>query len=99
MRAEHARLAHVDPANAPDVTDPTTIACVSDPKKGVLAKTAAAIDKACFTAPATAPSCYTTIGGTSGAIWANAFVSGGGSTADDFISVINCGSPSGAFLD
>jgi hypothetical protein len=80
------------------LTDPTTIACVSDPTKGVLAKTAAAIDKACFTPPATAPSCYTDIGATSGAIWAT-LVSGSTSFPDQFVSFINCGSPSGAFLD
>jgi hypothetical protein len=80
------------------LTDLATIACVSDPAKGVSAKTAAAIDKACFTPPATAPSCYTTIGGTSGAIWAGV-VSGGFSLTDDFISFINCGSPSGAFVN
>jgi hypothetical protein len=80
------------------LTDPTTIACVSDPVKGVVAKTAAAIDKACFTPPATAPACYIPIGGTSGAIWAGTVVGGFGN-ADTYLSLINCGSPSGAFLD
>ena len=75
-------------------TDPKTIACVSDPKKGVEAKAAAAIDKKCFTPPATAPSCYTS-GFTSGAEW----VSNAEELEDPVIADVNCGSPSGAFLN
>ena len=75
-------------------TDPKTMACVSDPKKGVEAKAAAAIDKACFTPPATAPSCYTP-GFASGAEW----VSNAEELEDPVIADVFCGSPSGAFLN
>jgi hypothetical protein len=76
------------------LTDPTTIACVTDPKKSPQAKAAAAIDKACFIPVATAPSCYTDLGFTNGAIWASIAANSPGA----FISTSNCGSPSGAFL-
>jgi hypothetical protein len=50
------------------------------------------IDKACFTAPATHPSCLTF---QPGAEWASEVES----LVDPLISEVNCGSPSGAFLD
>ena len=73
-------------------TDPKTIACVSDPKKGVEAKAAAAIDKACFTAPATAPACliFQTSAGWTGAAE---------TAVDGTTGTVYCGSPSGAFLN
>jgi hypothetical protein len=77
------------------LNDPTTIACVFDPTKGVLPKTAAAVDKACFIPPATAPLCFLINAGTTGVAIANYVVR----VADIFISDSNCGSPSGAFLD
>jgi hypothetical protein len=76
----------------PPATDPATSACVSDPMKGAQAKAAASIDKACFTAPATAPSCFPF---TSGTAWVNAVEA----LEDPQIAEINCGSPSGSFLN
>jgi hypothetical protein len=72
-------------------TDPTTIACVVGPK-GAEAKASAAIDKACFIAPATQPSCITY---QPGAEWVSEIES----VLDPQIGEINCGSSSGAFLD
>ncbi len=77
----------------PPASDPATATCVSTAES----KGAAAIDKACFTPPAMAPSCYdgTAFRPNSGAGWVN-LVEG---IVDGQIPIIACGSPSGAFLE
>lgn len=74
-------------------SDPATQACMTKARD----KTVAGIDKACFIAPAVAPTCYdgTALRPNSGAGW-TALVEGIVATQTPLIA---CGSPSGAFLD
>jgi hypothetical protein len=68
-------------------TDPTTATCVSTAS----GKATAALDKACFTPPATFPSCFVL---TTSAQW----VGTAESAVDTVSAQVGCGSPSGAFL-
>jgi hypothetical protein len=69
-------------------TDPATVTCIST----ATTKANAAIDKACFTAPATAPACliFQTSAGWTGAAE---------TAVDGTTGTVYCGSPSGAFLN
>ena len=78
----------------PPAADTATVACLSDPAKGTEIKTAAAIDKACFT-PGTAPACYAGGGLPSGAAWATLVAV----AIDGNVPNTYCGSASGAFLN
>jgi len=79
-----------DPSMPGGVSDPATVACISDPLKGAAPKAVAAINKAC---PAgSVPTCYS---GT----FANTFVSSTETKIDQRAPQISCGSPSGAFLN
>jgi hypothetical protein len=77
----------------PPASDPATHTCITTAET----KTAATIDKLCFTAPATHPSCYdgSAFRPNSGAGWTS-LVEG---VVDSQVPVIACGSPSGAFLE
>jgi hypothetical protein len=77
----------------PTPSDGATQTCIGKAET----KAAAAIDKACFTAPATPPACYdgSAFRPNSGAGWV-ALVE---TVIDGQIPVIACGSPNGAFVD
>jgi len=77
----------------PDPTDVPTRECLAK----AVGKAAGSINKACFIAPAVAPSCYdgTPARPNTGAGWA-ALVK---SVVDGQTTQIACGSPSGAFLN
>jgi hypothetical protein len=75
----------------PSPLDPATNACDLGPK-GASAKAAASIDKACFIPPAVAPDCFD--GYDSGPAWAQSFED----YENQLVRFVNCGSPSGAFL-
>jgi hypothetical protein len=83
----------VGSCNPPTPSDGATQTCLSTAET----KSAATIDKVCFTPPATAPSCYdgSSFRPNSGAGW-TMLVEG---VVDSQIPMIACGSPSGAFLD
>jgi hypothetical protein len=85
----------VGSCNPPTPSDPTglTQACIGKAET----KSSASIDKACFTPPATAPSCYdgSAFRPNSGAGWTS-LVEG---VVDSQIPIIACGSPSGAFVE
>ena len=72
----------------PPATDPATVTCIST----ATTKANASIDKACFTAPATAPACliFQTSAGWTGAAE---------TAVDGTTGTVYCGSPSGAFLN
>jgi hypothetical protein len=81
-----------DPSMPGGVSDPATVACIKDPTKGAEAKASAAIIKACTVA---VPGCYT--GGAAGA--ASTFVNAVEAKVDQRTPQIQCGSPSGAFVE
>jgi hypothetical protein len=83
----------VGSCDPPTPSDPATQTCIGTAET----KAAAAIDKICFTPPATAPSCYdgSAFRPNSGTGWAM-LVEG---VIDSQVPIIACGSPSGAFLD
>jgi len=76
----------------PGTGDPTLQACLAKAES----KTAAGIDKGCFTAPAVAPACYdgSPTRPNSGAGWANLVEN----IVNSQIPLVACGSPSGAFV-
>jgi len=76
----------------PGTTDPATIDCLNK----ATAKTISGIDKACFIAPAVAPSCYD--GGGLRPNTATGWASLVKTIVDSQVDNIICGSPSGAFL-
>jgi hypothetical protein len=79
-----------DPSMPGGVSDPATKACISDPVKGAEAKATAAINKAC---PAgSVPTCYN-------GSFANTFVNAVEAKVDQRTPQIQCGSPSGAFVE
>src|SRR6185503_12857277 len=77
--------------NSPSPSDGATFTCLFDSIKGCESKAIAAIDKACFTAPADAPECYDSLTGHSVVALVETAI-------DGVIPNIACGSPSGAFL-
>ncbi len=77
--------------NPPSPGDATAQTCLFDSIKGCENKSIAAIDKACFTAPADAPECYGSLNGHSVVALVETAI-------DGVIPNIACGSPSGAFL-
>jgi hypothetical protein len=80
----------------PSPNDAATFACLFDPLKGCEAKAIAALDKACVTAPADQPECYSHTSSSIVALVETAIdgnIGTGNGAGGNY-----CGSPSGAFL-